>query len=432
MANWQKRALGAMRMFKPRDLAHVGDDAVVCRLKQRGGGGGCHSAMHPGKFLAAKTNNGFVASVAFFLLSSASVLPATEFGDVTKSLCPLGDCAASISFSYLGEFVIPTGRLHDHLEFGGISGLEFDADTGRYIGISDDRGERGPVRFYELDIDAGAEGLKGVSVISHTVLKDQGGEEFAVRAADPESIRLRAGEIFWTSEGDGKAMISPSVRVASRDGEFIRELELPAGFSPTADKSTGIRENLAFESLAVLPSGDVLAGLEAALYQDGPGPSLTEGSLARIVRYDGQSGAQMAQYVYPVSPIPQAATTKDGGNDNGMSEMIALDDHRLLLVERSFAKGFGNNVKLFLVDLDGATDVSDIAALAHTDKAVVPARKSQVLDFRSLGLTPDNIEAMAIGKGKDGTDVLLLAADNNFSDNQKTQFYAFALTWGAD
>jgi len=55
-----------------------------------------------------------------------------------------------------------------------------------------------------------------------------------------------------------------------------------------------------------------------------------------------------------------------------------------------------------------------------------------VLDFRSLGLTPDNIEAMAIGKGKDGTDVLLLAADNNFSDNQKTQFYAFALTWGAD
>nr|CAD6437929.1 hypothetical protein REQ54_04376 [Rhizobium sp. Q54] len=431
MANWQKRTSGAVQTFKSMQLTLVGYDAKNRATKQDGAVRGCKALIHPLRYLLAGIDMKIVTAVAFAVCSSATVLPATEFGHVTKSACPLGNCAAPISFLYLGEFVISSGYRHAGVEFGGLSGLEFDAETGRYIGISDDRGEKGPVRLYELDIDAGAKGLKGVRIIKHTVLQDKDGEEFTVRTADPESVRLRSGEIYWTSEGDGKAMIPPSIRAASRDGEFIREFELPTGFSPTADKSTGIRENLAFESMAVLPSGDVLVGLEAALYQDGSSPSLTEGSLARIVRYDGQSGERTAQYVYPVSPIPQAATTRSGGNDNGMSEMIALDDHRLLVVERSYAKGFGNNVKIFVVDLDGATDVSHITALSDNDQTVVPTRKSQVLDLRSLGLAPDNIEAMAIGKGKDGTDVLVLAADNNFSHSQKTQFYAFELKWRA-
>ena len=35
--------------------------------------------------------------------------------------------------------------------------------------------------------------------------------------------------------------------------------------------------------------------------------------------------------------------------------------------------------------------------------------------------------AMAIGKAKDGTDVLILGSDNNFSTGQKSQFYAFKI-----
>lgn len=45
--------------------------------------------------------------------------------------------------------------------------------------------------------------------------------------------------------------------------------------------------------------------------------------------------------------------------------------------------------------------------------------------MRAIGLVPDNIEAMSLGKAKDGTDVLILGSDNNFSTSQKTQFYAF-------
>ncbi|NLS05269.1 esterase-like activity of phytase family protein [Rhizobium sp. P32RR-XVIII] len=369
----------------------------------------------------------FLATIAVALLSSAANLHATTIGATVETPCPFGDCAARISFSYLGEFVIPTGHMENGVEFGGISGLDFDPATGHYIAISDDRSEKGPARFYELDVDLDGSGLKGVSVVKQVKLQDKNGEPFAARTVDPESIRLGRDGVYWGSEGDGKALIAPFVRVASPDGAFVREFKLPDGFAPTADKSTGIRDNLAFEDLAVAPDGDVFVGVEAALYQDGPAASLVNGSLSRIIRYDGATGEPKAQYVYPISPIPQAATKPIGGNDNGMSEIVALDDHRLLAVERSYAQGFGNNIKIFMLDLDGATDVSAIASLARTDQRIVPVRKNQVLDLRAAGLVPDNIESMAIGRAKDGSDVLILGSDNNFSTGQKTQFYAFKL-----
>ncbi|MEB2848474.1 esterase-like activity of phytase family protein, partial [Endobacterium cereale] len=158
-----------------------------------------------------------------------------------------------------------------------------------------------------------------------------------------------------------------------------------------------------------------------------PIASLTTGSLSRIVHYDGATGKAKAQYVYPVSPIPQAAIKSNGSNDNGLSEMVALDDHHLIAVERSFAQGFGNTVKLFMLDVRDATDVTGIAELEKSEKVIVPIRKAQILDLRAIGLVPDNIEAMAIGKAKDGTDILILAADNNFSASQKNQFYAFRI-----
>lgn len=369
----------------------------------------------------------FLATAAFVLLSSTAAVRATDIGATFETACPFGDCAAGISLSYLGEFVIPTGQMENGVEFGGISGLDFDAATGHYIAISDDRSDKAPARFYELDVDVDASSLKGVSIVKHVTLKDKNGEPFAAKTVDPESIRNGKDGIYWGSEGDAKVLLPPFIRVTSPDGSFIREFKLPDGFAPTADKSSGIRDNLAFEDIAVAPSGDVFVGVEAALYQDGPNPSLTTGSLSRIIRYDGATGEPKAQYVYPVSPIPQAATKADGGNDNGMSEMLALDDHRLLAVERSYAQGFGNNVKIMMMDLTDATDVSAIASLAKNDQRVVPARKSQILDLRAIGLVPDNIEAMSLGKAKDGTDVLILGSDNNFSTAQKTQFYAFKI-----
>ncbi|MEI4484544.1 MULTISPECIES: esterase-like activity of phytase family protein [unclassified Phyllobacterium] len=369
----------------------------------------------------------FQATATFLLISSSAVVHATEIGTTIETPCPYGDCSAGISLSYLGEFVIPTGKTANGIEFGGISGLDFDASTGRYIGLSDDRAERGPVRFYELDIDISAGSLKEITVVRHVDLLDKNGEPIGIHTADPEALRIGNDGIYWSSEGDGKTLAAPFVRVGKPDGSFLREFRLPDDFTPTADQSSGIRDNLAFESLAISPSGEVFAGVEGALYQDGPVTSLTIGGLARIIRYNGSTGEPKAQYLYPVSPIPQAAVKAEGDADNGLVEMAALDNRRLLALERSFSQGFGNHIKLFMIDLDGATDIADIASLARYDQRVVPIRKSQILDLRAIGLMPDNIEAMAIGKTKDGTDVLILGADNNFSSRQKTQFFAFKI-----
>ncbi|MBY3530165.1 esterase-like activity of phytase family protein [Rhizobium laguerreae] len=369
----------------------------------------------------------FLMTASFVILSSTASAHATEIGATVETRCPFGDCAAGISLSYLGEFIMPADYMENGTPLGGLSGLDFVAATGRYIAISDDRSEKGPARFFDLDIDVSGAGLTGVTVGNRIVLEDKDGHPFAPRNVDPESIRIGRDGIYWGNEGDAKTLAPPFVRVTSPDGTFVRALKLPDGFAPTSDKSAGIRDNLAFEALAVTPSGDVFAGLEAALYQDGPNPSLTTGSLSRIIHYDGTTGEPKAEYVYPVSQIPQVATKAGGGNDNGLSEMIALDDHRLIAVERSFAQGFGNNVTLFMMDLADATDVSGIASLAKSDERIVPIRKSQILDLRAIGLTPDNIESMAIGKAKDGTDVLILAADNNFSGSQRNQFYAFQI-----
>ncbi|MCQ1569651.1 esterase-like activity of phytase family protein [Neorhizobium galegae] len=364
------------------------------------------------------------STVALALLF-APVAHAVEQGVTVVTPCPFGDCKAAIGLSFVGEFSMPTGTLFDGVEFGGLSGLDYDPASNRYIAISDDRSERAPARFYELSIEASAAGITDVKVVKTVTLKDKNGEAFAAKSVDPESIRLGKDGIYWSSEGDVKQLLPPFVRVAGPDGAFLREFELPKAFMPTADKSAGIRDNLAFEGLATLPGGDLMLEVESALFQDGPISGLSRGTLARMIRYDAASGRPKAEYVYPIAPIPQAPTVDKGYNDNGASEILSLDDHRLLVVERGFAQGFGSSIKVFMVDTEGATDVSAIPSLANTDAVIVPVRKAQVLDMRAMGLQPDNIEAVTFARGTDGNDLLIFASDNNFSKEQKTQFIAF-------
>ncbi|KAA1178566.1 esterase-like activity of phytase family protein [Rhizobium tropici] len=365
----------------------------------------------------------FLTTAAVLLFSHAA--HALDIGTTIDVPCPFGDCKAGIGLSYLGNYDIPTGFMENGVEVGGLSGIDFDPATGRYFAISDDRSEKAPARFYDLDIDVDASVLKSVTVIDHVTLKDKDGQPFALKKVDGESIRLGKDGIYWSSEGDGKALLPPFVRVANRDGSFVREFSLPDGFAPTADKHTGIRDNLAFEGLTFLSGGDLLVNTESALYQDGPVTTLTNGALARIVRYDAAAGVQKAQYVYPVSPIPQAPSPASGWNDFGLSEILALDDRHLLSVERGYAQGVGNSVVINMFDLDGATDVANIPSLMTTDQRIVPVRKTEIMDLRALGLAPDNIEGVTLGKSRDGSDVLIFVADNNFNSTQKTQFFAF-------
>ena len=123
---------------------------------------------------------------------------------------------------------------------------------------------------------------------------------------------------------------------------------------------------------------------------------------------------------------------KGPGAFNGLSELLALDDMGTFLVmERSFAVGVGNTIRLFEASTEGATEVSGISALDVTPApAYTPMFSKLVVDFENdLGVDPDNLEAMTFGPPlADGRQLLIAVSDNNFNPSQTTQFIALAVT----
>ena len=60
---------------------------------------------------------------------------------------------APISLSYLGQQILPTSTQYAGTTVGGLSGIDYDAASGRYFAISDDRSGLNPARFYTLGLD---------------------------------------------------------------------------------------------------------------------------------------------------------------------------------------------------------------------------------------------------------------------------------------
>jgi len=327
----------------------------------------------------------------------------------------------------IGAFTLPTGLKIGGVEFGGISGLDYDPRADVYYAISDDRSENAPARFYKLKLAIDGSGMQSLDILETVTLLDKAGKPFALKDVDPESIRFNTatGTIYWSSEGDRNGR--PVVGEAKTDGSFIREFALPEAYIPDEGRTRGIRNNLSFESLTITPDGKtLLAGTENALVQDGDKATLDHGSRSRIIAFDLASGNVTAQYAYDTGPIFTKATEPPFWNDNGMSEFVA-DGNDLLTVERSFAMGVGNRITLYRASFDGASNVKDVPSLAS--EPVTPLSKQLLLqlDEGDFGLDIDNIEAVTFGPVVDGKRTLVLASDNNFSHGQVSQFIALKL-----
>lgn len=327
----------------------------------------------------------------------------------------------------LGSIVLPTGLKVAGVEFGGISGLDYDPAGDVYYAISDDRSEKAPARFYTLKLAIDAKGVHSVDIVSTTTLLDAAGKPFAVKDVDPESIRYdaRSGTIYWTSEGNLAGV--PAVRQSKLDGSLVREFALPEAYLPNADKTRGIQNNLSFESLTFSADGKtLLVGTENALIQDGGKATLEAGSRARIMSFDVESGAVTGEYAYDTDPIFAKATQDPFWNDNGLSEFVALGDD-LLTVERSYALGVGNQINLYRATFADASNVKGMASLK--DAQVTPLTKHLAFSIGEgdFGLDIDNIESVTFGPEIDGKKTLVIASDNNFNPLQFTQFVVFEL-----
>ncbi|MCG6133882.1 MAG: phytase [Nostoc sp. LLA-1] len=335
---------------------------------------------------------------------------------------------------------------------GGLSGVTYDAANNLYYSISDDRSQNGPARFYTFTLDPET---SGVTFTNATPLQDADGNFFAALTIDPEGIALtQDGTIFVSSEGEvninAGRISDPFIKEFSLTGEKIRSLPVPDKFLPVIEDTngngiidagdthiSGVRNNLAFESLTITPNQKTLyTATENALIQDGDRASVTSSSPSRILQYNLLSSQPEKEYLYITDPVAVPPIPETGFSDNGLVDLLAIDNRgTLLALERSFAVGVGNTIKIYEVSLQGATDISFYDSLNDLSEeqlaAIQPAQKRLLLNLDDLNLETglDNIEGLAFGPTlEDGRQSIVLVSDNNFSQTQFTQI----LTLSAD
>ena len=341
--------------------------------------------------------------------------------------------AAGISLRFIGEAVVPHRMDVGGTTFGGISGIDYDEARDQYFLISDDRSERNPARFYTAKIAITDKEIKVPQITSVVTLKRPDGTAYGSEKAaakdvpDPESIRYRADTdtLFWTSEGDKKLGIDPSVREIKLDGTFIREMPTLPMFRMQPGDS-GPRDNLTFEGMTLTPDSKAYwVSMESARFEDGLEPTVDKaGGPLRIALYHASSGNAIRQIAYIPDAIPLKPTAR-GDADNGVPEILMLDQFRMLVLERSYSPGPGNSLRLYLIDTRDGSDVLAVPALR--DGNYTPASKRLIINFDSLKLKKlDNTEGMTFGpRLANGNRTLVFVSDDNFRSTQLNQFLAF-------
>ena len=348
---------------------------------------------------------------------------------------PAGAHDSRLDLRFRGEAIVPTGTTFEGTTVGGLSSITYDSRRGVFYALSDDARstESQPVRYYDvgLDVRDGRLADDDVHFKDVTTLLAPGGLPYAPLSLDPEGLALTGDrELIFTSEGIANSLIDPFVRRYSLAGNFLGALPVPQPFLTTADQSSGVRQNLGFESAGV-EDRYLFTANENALFQDGPPATVAGGSPARILRYDLRHRRLDRQWVYVTDPVAEPPVPATQFSVNGIVELLPLDHDSLIAMERSFsvgAPGTGNTIKLYEVSLRGATNVNGADSLAGKLDRIRPARKKLLLDLDDLGIPLDNVEGMTFGpRLRHGRRSVVLVSDNNFAATQFTQFLLFSL-----
>lgn len=347
--------------------------------------------------------------------------------------------ATTISqLQFIGEQIIEAETSYQGEEVGGLSGIDYA--NGTYYLISDNRTP--PIRFYQMELSFDQTSFTSVSILQQTELLEAGNTPFADGVVDPESIRFdpSTGNIVWSSEGRSSGIeINPFVREAKTNGDFVKEYAVPELFEADASGEQGFRNNGVFEGLSLSANGEGFwVGMELPLVQDGPEPEFgtDTDSPIRITYIDRNTGTYGRQFAYELDPV-----VRNGGiTVNGVVEILEYADDLFLVMERSFASGTsngGNDIRIYKVDAEEATDISSLSALAGAN--YTKASKTLLLDLNDIraqlstipgGTEPvvDNLEGMTFGPLlANGNQSLVVVSDNNFNNfgAQLNQFIVF-------
>lgn len=343
-----------------------------------------------------------------------------------------------LSVDFLGEYQV-SKQTYQNTVVGGLSGITYDRNTGKYYVISDDRSERGDARFYTMDLKLSqAEPIKleKVTIEGVTSLKNQDKKAYLKGSLDPEGIGVSPrNTLFISSEGNINQGIEPSLgEYDLKTGQLLQPIQIPKRFLPNKVQDTpqGIRNNLGFESLTLGISSTLkddpfrlFTATENALIQDNPDNTPEDAGKIRFLHYVvNPFGAPVlvAEHLYLLEPLPE------NGRYHGLSELLAFEKEGYLLsLERTLGlTGFEG--KIFQVVTADATDTSRVESLRGNIEKIHPMRKQLLIDLNNLGIDLDNLEGMTFGpRFGDGSLSLIVVSDDNFRDDQITQFLLFRI-----
>lgn len=329
---------------------------------------------------------------------------------------------------------------------GYFSDLYYDRQRNEWWGLSD-RGPGGGTLSYEtrvqrFTLDVAANGAIGNFQVAQTIKFTRSGVPLNGLAPNPSDVLGNAfdPEGFVINPKNGNLLVSdeygPSLYEFDRNGQLVREYTMApnlvpkVGATPNYDAkpptlTSGREPNRGLEGLAISPDGKyAYAVLQNGAVQDGWSSS-SRGRYTRIVKFDTATGQAVGQYAYQLDSASQG---------RGISALVALGNDRFMILERN-NRGIGVGATLaspdknvFMIDLNGATDVSGIDLPASGDLPfgfTAVAKGAKVIDLDADTLTalgnksPEKWEGLAIGPQLASGQYLVLAGtDNDYSVTQ--------------
>jgi hypothetical protein len=375
-------------------------------------------------------------------LAACAALPACRHEALVRLPDPGTTTAEVLATSMIPpDAIMPALR---GMKFGGISGIAYDKQHDELVGLSDDTENSRVFRMKYLEEPFRVVPV-GVVLLEHAA--------GAPRKLDPEGLALLpSGNMLVSSEGIGEEEphVPPGIIEYRRDGRFVRQLPVPQEFIPPERGSIthGSPSNQAFESLTLTPDGTGLwTGEETSLVQDGPVATADHGSLSRLLEYRLQNGAFMParEFAYRVDPLPRVSFQSSGFSVSGLVELLALNDHELLSMERAFVedRNSANNsvyrLRIYRVTIDGTPIQPGQDSIAGRAD-ITPVTKTLLLDLGSSNNLPralaglDNFEGIAVIPTPSPKRVspsipapkphatAIIVSDDNFDARQRTWF----------
>lgn len=343
--------------------------------------------------------------------------------------------------------VLETGTPADQL--GGFSAMEYSGQGHRYYVLSDrgpgDGAASFPCRLHEFDLllDLPNKSLRSTLVRS-VLLKSAAGESLSGSlsavsanpgateslALDSEGLRLFDAKSWIVSDEYG-----PAIHLFGLDGSRTERWDLPSSFrlcaTPDQPDAVGTYPNRGMEGLAISSDGKKFVGaMQGPLIQDGAveGEKCL-GLFTRWLVLDKETAGRdrsQSQWVYPLTD-----------ESTGVSEILAVDSDRYLVLERDSRSGLDAKYKrIYLANSKGATDVKGIPRLGRTELPVEvkPVTKTLLIDLldERFGLGGETVaekpEGLCWGPSlSDGRRLLLVCVDNDFETERQSEFYAFAI-----